>query len=101
MASRRREPRFPSCFAVTLEGGEGVARNVSASGIYFETRVRLQPGALVRFTVDYEPQAGGALKMHCQGRVVRIEELDERFGIGACIEELGLRRTSEGRDEKG
>lgn len=92
MSFRRREPRFPSNFAVTLDAGQGVARNVSSSGIYFETRVRLEPGAPLRFSVDYEPGAGGGLKMYCQGRVVRIEKLAENFGVGARIEELDFRR---------
>lgn len=100
MSSRRQEPRFPSHFAVTLDDGEGLVRNVSASGIFFETRVRFVPGAAVRFTVAYEPTAGSTLKMHCLGRVVRIEKLDQRFGVAARIEHFDFRRAAEEGSEK-
>jgi hypothetical protein len=101
LPSRRREPRFASNFAVTLDGGEGVARNVSASGIYFETRLRFEAGEPLRFTVDYEPSAGGTLKIHCHGSVVRIEKLAEIFGVGARIDEFDFRRKSRGAHGKG
>jgi hypothetical protein len=90
LSRRRREPRYASNLAVILHDGEGIARNVSASGIYFETQLRFKKGDEVQFTVDYMPEA---LTMQCRGRVVHIENIKNLFGIGACIDDFTLRRA--------
>ena len=48
----RKEERFDTELAVKLEGGgSGVARNVSASGVFFVTEVALEAGQPVRFSL--------------------------------------------------
>jgi hypothetical protein len=96
--SRRREPRYAADLAVVLDEGHAVARNVSASGIYFETPLRFVEGERIRFRVEFTPEAGGPLTMQCQGRVVRIERAGEAFGIAARIEEFSFARAREAGD---
>lgn len=100
MSFRRREPRYESNLAVALEGGSGIARNVSASGIFFETEVPFREGAPIRFTIDFTPDAGGPLTMQCHGRVVRIEARDSSYGVAARIEEVQFTRVKEGGDAR-
>src|SRR6266571_5954491 len=89
---RRHEPRFESNLAVMLEHGTGIARNVSASGIYFETDVPFSRGADLKFTVRFAPSEGGRVKMQCWGRVVRIENFKELFGVAAKLDEFNFER---------
>ena len=88
----RREPRFAADRALRLEGGEARARNVSASGIYLETRVPLKAGDDLRFTVLVAPEMSATLRMRCRACVVRADVLEGCYGIGAAIRELWLDR---------
>ena len=99
MLPGRREPRFESDLAVELEGGSARARNVSASGIYLETSVPLSKGADLRFTVQFAPLAGTALRMDCRVRVVRVERLAGRFGVGATIQHFSFVRERKAADD--
>lgn len=95
----RREPRFESDLAVELEGGSARARNVSASGIYFETGLALRKGAELRFTVQFAPIEGAPLRMQCRARVVRVERLVGRFGVGAAIQHFDFARERKDDDD--
>jgi hypothetical protein len=95
----RREPRFESDLAVELEGGSARARNVSASGIYLETSVPLRKGADLRFTVQFAPVEGAPLRMECRARVVRVERLVGRFGVGATIQHFNFARERKAADD--
>jgi hypothetical protein len=89
---QRREPRFAADRALSLEGGEARARNVSASGIYLETKLPLKAGDDLRFTVLVFQEMSATLRMHCRARVVRADALEGCYGIGAAIRELRLDR---------
>jgi len=88
---QHREPRFAADRALSLEGGEARARNVSASGIYLETKLRLKAGDDLRFTVLFS-EMSATLRLHCRARVVRADALEGCYGIGAAIRELRLDR---------
>ena len=83
--------------SATREAGEATARNVSASGIYFETHVPLKKGAALRFTVRSVPHEGAPISMHCRARVVRVEVLEGGFGVGAAIQHFTLERERTAR----
>ena len=74
-----------------------MSRNVSASGIYFETDVPLRESANLTFTVDFTSPAGNPLRMACVARIVRVEDLGGRIGVGAKIEEFRMERMEEAR----
>jgi hypothetical protein len=85
-ASRRKEQRFSSVVDVMFEGGAGISRNVSPSGIYFETESPLAPRALLTFSVDCTMPSGEPVRMKCEASIVRIEGLPGgRIGVGAEI----------------
>lgn len=94
----RREPRFASNLVVRLETGDATARNVSASGIYFQTRMPVKSGTALRFTVHFVPHEGAPLLMHCRARVVRVEVIEGGFGVGAAIQHFTLERPARGNE---
>ena len=89
----RGEERFAAAMALTLPGGEGETRNVSASGVYFVTQVRLEAGSPLTFEVAFAAAAGGPLRMRCTGRVVRVEVLGREIGVGAAIDDFAVVRA--------
>ncbi len=94
---RRREQRFNSALDVFFDGGSGVSRNVSPSGIYFETEAPLAPGALVSFMIDYATPDGTPLRMRCDAHIVRVEGLPRgKIGVGAEIYGFALIRPPAG-----
>ena len=83
----RKEQRFDTELTVKLEGGgEGVARNVSANGIFFVTDVALEAGQPVKLTLEFQDFPGGPMEVDCSARVVRVEEQGAGRGIGASID---------------
>lgn len=92
--NKRRDERVPAPVAVQFKRGNGVARDVSATGIYFETGRRHRKGSTITLTMELRSPAG---KMHfkCKGKIVRVEEHDGKIGIAVEINDssLGYRRT--------
>jgi hypothetical protein len=88
----RGEERFAAAMALTLPGGKGETRNVSASGVYFVTDVRLHAGSALTFEVAFPDVAGGPARIRCIGRVVRVDVLERGMGVGAAIDEFELVR---------
>ena len=75
-----------------------MTRNVSASGIYFVTEVRLMKGVPVSFTLDFKDAPGGPFRLKCEARVVRVEQLEGKFGVGAAISHYELQRIERDKD---
>ena len=94
MQQRRKEPRTDSTLAVVLDGGSGVSRNLSASGIYFETQMPLHPGGSVSFSMDFTNPDGEPVRMFCVGWVIHTEQLDGRIGAGVRIDEFHVERLA-------
>ena len=90
--ARRKEERFATEILIKLEGGEGVARNVSASGIYFVTDVALKEGQPVKFTLEFQSFPSGPIAVNCVAHVVRLEEQGARRGVGASISSFAFHR---------
>jgi len=88
----RKEERFDTELAVKLEdGGKGIARNVSASGVFFVTDVALEAGQPVRFSLEFLDFPSGPIEVNCSARVVRVEEQGVGRAIGASISSFEFR----------
>ena len=94
----RKDERFGTDLKVKLEGGEGVVRNVSASGIYFVTDVTLDKGQPVKFSLDFQNFPSGPISVNCIARIVRVEEQGTSRGVAAAISSLEFRRIPMPRD---
>jgi PilZ domain len=86
-ADRRRAWRYPASLGVSLDSGQGVSRDVSASGIYFETDAALAPGQTISFSFNLDniyPDV--RLDLHCKGKIVRVEQRGGQLGVAATID---------------
>ena len=81
---QRSAVRFDTSLPVQVRGAEGLAHNVSAQGIYFETDVHQQVGALVEVAVEFTLY-GRRHRLHCEGKVMRVERRGDRVGVGARL----------------
>jgi hypothetical protein len=93
---KRRGERVSAVLPVRLGTTTGVTRDVSATGIFFETDVfeglgeLVNPGDLVNFTVEFNSSRGKTM-LHCQGDVVRVEQRDSGVGVAVRITESVMR----------
>ena len=90
----RLEERFESIMPIELDEGRGETRNVSASGMYFVTDVALDVGMPLRFTLRFRQSSPGPFVLHGEARVVRVEQVDGKLGVGAVISHYELERGS-------
>jgi hypothetical protein len=83
-ADQREATRFDTALPLEMEGVPGFTRDVSATGIYFETDALQEIGPVVSFTMRY--RLGGKLhELQCDARVVRVEAHGDRIGIAAKL----------------
>jgi hypothetical protein len=84
---RRRAWRYPVHLDVNLENGKGVSRDVSASGIYFETDAALTPGQVINFSFCLEKVYPDVrLDLKCAGTIARIDQRGGRVGVAVTID---------------
>jgi hypothetical protein len=82
---RRRMPRYPVSLAVETEKGKGLTRDISTSGIYFETQELYSAGAPIRFTLVLEYSEPMPIRLSCAGEVLRVDAHGDTFGVAASI----------------
>lgn len=78
-------PRYPLSVAVETEQGKGVTRDVSASGVYFETAELYTAGSPIRFTLVFEHSVPAPLRLSCAGEVRRVDANDGSFCVAVTI----------------
>lgn len=82
---QQREPRVETQLPICIAGaGEAFTRDISATGAFIVQNVRQEMGARIDFSMDFDTPAG-KLKLTCTGEVMRVEEIEGRFGIGVKI----------------
>lgn len=88
---RRAAPRFRGQIPVELGYGdnryEGMTRDFSSSGIYFETLTdpSVSPAQLIEFALPLEHfRPGQLVRLRCSGEVVRVKE-NARKGVAVAI----------------
>ena len=91
---RRQAVRFPIAIPVELDEGTGITRDVSLSGVFFETDQFFLMGAPIRLTLVLERASPGQpVRLQCEGRVVRVErrQPELRLGVAVAIESYRFR----------
>ena len=81
---QRAAVRFDTTLSVRLPGAEGLANNISNTGICFETDTRQEVGSLVNVVVEYRLY-GRRQRLSCEGKVVRVEREGDRTRIAARL----------------
>jgi hypothetical protein len=87
---QRKDERVPAALRVSVDGAVGLTRDVSASGIYFETETSYAAGSDIRFTVDIGTPSGDMV-LSCQGNIVRVENHGSRIGVAVKITASSIR----------
>ncbi|NML45562.1 PilZ domain-containing protein [Ramlibacter sp. G-1-2-2] len=83
-SEQRTAVRFDTHLPVRLDGERAVSHNISTNGIYFETDVPHELGALVNLTVEFQLY-GQRHRLLCEGKVVRVEAQGTRIGVAARL----------------
>ena len=55
--NRRRAPRYQLALKVRLDGGEGVTRDLSATGVYFTCDRQFAPDSPIEFVVQFDAKS--------------------------------------------
>ena len=90
----RAQQRVSAAIPVIVEGVRaGTTRNMSPSGIFFETEADMSTGASIHFSVTFD-NPPGKLMLACTGKIVRVESLEGKMGVAVKIVESRLERVS-------
>ncbi len=82
---KRTSSRIYTTVPLSLGDAKGISRDISASGVFFETDVAYVVGSEIGFTIDFDA-AGVKLRFNCQGTIVRVEPKDtRRVGVAVRI----------------
>ena len=74
---------------VDLGGVAGVARDVSASGMFFETDASYAIGSSISIALDLDTPWGKVM-VKCQGKIVRLEPHNRKVGVAVQFTESAL-----------
>lgn len=85
MAERRNSTRFRLSLPVHGQSGSGMTRDISTSGLFFETEETHSMGDFIKITVDFNDAA-----LQCEGRVVRVEEGTNHSKIAVAFTSYGF-----------
>lgn len=101
---KRRGERVNAALPVAAGGAAGFARDVSASGIFFETNATYSIGSRVNLALDLDTPWGKVM-LRCEGRVVRVERRDEKVGVAvqftdSAAESAGFRPRTRVRGKR-
>ena len=87
---QRRQERLGAALPVRLGKAAGTTRDVSASGVFFETDAAYHRGSRIHFEINLETPWGKAV-CDCNGRIVRVERHDGSVGIAVQFSERAVR----------
>ncbi|MDB5943829.1 MAG: hypothetical protein JWQ13_3395 [Ramlibacter sp.] len=83
-ADHRSAARFDTELVVDVEGLSARTRNISATGVFFETDLDLPLGSLLQLNVQFT-HGGRKHWLACEGEVVRVTQEDGHSGVGARL----------------
>jgi PilZ domain len=73
---RRIGERFKLALPLEFKNGTGMTRDISTSGIFFETESAYSIGDMIRLFLNFEHET-----LHCEAHVVRVEPRNGQFGV--------------------
>jgi hypothetical protein len=88
---QRGEQRVRAALRVALaNNGSGITRDVSASGMFFETDAAYERGSAIDLTIDIDTP-GGPMVLSCRGQIVRVERRQATVGVAVRFLESTLK----------
>ena len=82
---KRQEERMFVTRPVRLYLGTGVTRNISESGVFFETNADYSLGSKIIFAIALDGPQGEKLELVCRGEIVRVERREGKMCVAAKI----------------
>jgi hypothetical protein len=86
---KRRAERIIASLPVRIGDSIGITRDVSASGVFFETETDFSIGNSISFEVEFATPSG-VLVLRCIGHVVRAETREKRVGVAVRIADFAV-----------
>ena len=83
-SNHRAAERFDTSLVVDVEGLPARTRNISATGLYFETELELPLGTVLNLNVQFT-QGGRKHWLACEGTVVRMSQEEGHHGVAARL----------------
>jgi PilZ domain len=83
---KRGEERMSVTRPVVLARGSGVTRNISTSGVFFETNADYVVGSKIIFAIELDGSQGEKLELRSRGEIVRIEHRAGKVGVAVKID---------------
>lgn len=80
----RKSDRVPTELPVDLGTAKGRTRDISPTGIFFETDASYAFGSTISFAVELDTPTGKKV-LRCYGDIVRLEPRLERVGVAVKI----------------
>jgi hypothetical protein len=81
----RKEDRIREQLPVKVlnDDGKGATRDLSSSGVFFETDKDYEVGSAITITIDFEnaPRA----RIRCVGTIVRVESRGSKVGVAVHV----------------
>jgi len=90
---RRAQQRVSAVLPVNVGGRlTGMTRDISPSGIFFETDMEMTSGSSIHFALEFD-NPSGKLLLRCSGEIVRVERSGGKIGVAAKIIESRMERV--------
>ena len=83
---KRGEERMSVTRPVVLARESGVTRNISTSGVFFETNADYAVGSKIIFAIELDGPQGENLELRSRGEIVRIEHRAGKVGMAVKID---------------
>ena len=82
----RKVDRKRQTLPVKIRGdrAEAITRDISFSGVYFETASSFQIDSIIKMTIDLENPHG--MQLECEATIVRVEDRGSKVGVGVRID---------------
>ena len=85
MNNNRTESREDRSLPLQLGAGlGGTTRNISPSGVFFESDLEQKVGSVIEFRIDFDTP-GGPIQLKCRGEIIRTERRGNRIGAALKI----------------
>ena len=82
---KRQEERMSVRRPVRLNRGAGVTRNISASGVFFETNADYALGSKIIIAIELDGAQGEKVELICRAEIVRVELRGSKACVAAKI----------------
>lgn len=93
--TKRRDTRVKAVLPLNMQGRvAGVTKDVSASGVFFETDHDMADGSPIEFAMEIDGPSG-KMVLRCSGQVVRVDRSGTKVGVAVKILESKLELKNE------